>query len=406
MRQGTANVSKTFTVSVWRAEDMPVITVQPRGWTLQSGTVEASHPTLKTAVAVAGSNRYEFNWQRWNDDQQVWERTGLDQLDVNTDDTAASTLEFADTDANNGRYRCEIINRGAGAENATVYTNEVDVYVMMRNVPAITSAPRSQNAMVGKTVTLRVNARIYPAEELTYTWRVQEPGSSSWRNCDDSDGSGYDSPVFTTRAFTSADANQQYKYRCVVEGAVNHVQAPVNTTGTVQVYPVYPELDPAPTSKLTVKVDEETGERYLRGYVASRDSLMLTVQGVWDDLIARNLEGSGGKYTLEVRDKDGNLLRNADDRITTGCTVTLLLTNEQGADGVPVPADELTIVVQGDVQGTGRMSIGQLVTMANYLIGDKDIPAGPVREATDINGNGKCDIGDLTMAATLLNEDR
>ena len=86
--------------------------------------------------------------------------------------------------------------------------------------------------------------------------------------------------------------------------------------------------------------------------------------------------------------------------------MTLLLTNEQGADGVPVPADELTIVVQGDVQGTGRMSIGQLVTMANYLIGDKDIPAGPVREATDINGNGKCDIGDLTMAATLLNEDR
>lgn len=405
MRQGTANVSRTFTIRVWRAEDMPVITVQPQGWTLQSGTVEAAHPTLKTEVSVANDTRYEFNWQHWNADLDAWEYSDLDQLDVNTDTSAASTLEFTDTDAANGRYRCEVINRAATAEGATVYTNEVSAYVMMRHVPTVTQAPRSQSAMVGKTVTLRVNAAIFPAEELTYTWRVQEPDSSEWRNCDDRDGSGYDSAVFITKAFSNADANQKYHYRCVVEGAVNHVQAPANTTAVVQVYPVYPELDPAPTSKLTIKVDEETGERYLRGYMATRDGLTLTVQGVWEDVIARNLEGSGGKYTLEVRDKDGNLLRNADDRITTGSTVTLLLTNEQGANGVPVPADELTIVIQGDVQGTGRMTIGQLVSMANYLVGEKDLPAGPVREATDINGNGKCDIGDLTMAARLLNKE-
>lgn len=403
LRQNLSVNSKVFTVLVWQTGDMPVIVTQPEGWTLQSGTAEAAHPVLRTAVQIAGNNSYKFNWQTWDDEAQQWVSVkDLDQFDVNTADTASSELEFVgSTDQYDGRYRCEIVNRGGSPAGATVYTNEVEVRIMLRSVPTILSAPRSQNAMVGKTVTLRVNAVIHPSEPLTYTWRVQEPGSSSWRNCDDSDGSGYDTPVFTTRTYTESDSNQQFRYRCVVEGSLTHVQAPANTTATIQVYPEYPQLDVAPTSKLTIKEDVDTGERYLRGYRASRDGLMLTVKGVYEDVIAQNLTGSGRRYTLEVRDKNGNLLRSEDDRITTGCTVTLLLTDEPGAEGAPVTADELTIIVQGDVQGTGRMSIGQLVSMANYLVGDV-VMTGTAKEAADINGNGKCDIGDLTIAAQLM----
>ena len=39
--------------------------------------------------------------------------------------------------------------------------------------------------------------------------------------------------------------------------------------------------------------------------------------------------------------------------------------------------------------------------MANYLVGDV-VMTGTAKEAADINGNGKCDIGDLTIAAQLM----
>lgn len=395
LRQNATNESKPVTVNVWREEDLPVILTQPRSFTLQSGTAEAADPTLKTVVQTQNGSTYVFDWQRWDVAAQDWVDANLDQLDINTDETASSALEFHGTNAENGKYRCRITNRGGTPANATVYTNEVNAYVMMRNVPVILKAPESQRATQGKTVTLRVVADIYPDEELLYTWKVSEDGTN-WRNCSSDDGAGYDTASFTTTPMTSS----RY-YRCVVEGAVNRVAAPEDTTAYVNVVPVYPQLEPAKTSKLEVTEDHTTGERYLRGYLAGTDELMLTVKGVREDLTARDLNGTGGKYTIEVRDKDGNLLRNDNDRITTGATATLLLTNEPDCDE-PVVADEVTIVILGDVIGTGRMSISQLVRMANHMLEERLLPEGPQREAADINGNGKCDIGDLSRAARIL----
>lgn len=395
LKQNVSNESKPITIKVWRQDDMPVILTQPKSFTLQSGTAEAAAPTLKTIVASTADSKYVFNWQVWNVPRQEWVDAGLDQIDINTDETATSALEFHGTNAENGRYRCQVINRSADAENATVYTAEADAYVMMRNVPVVLRAPDTQQVTEGKTVTLRVIADIFPDEELLYTWRVSDDGTT-WRNCGPSDGSGYDTAVFTTTPMA-----QTRWYRCIVEGAVNRVQAPEDTTARITVVPIYPQLEPARTSKLEITQDAATGERYLRGYLAGTDDLMLTVKGVREDLTARDLNGTGGKYTIEVRDKNGNVLHKDDDRVTTGATATLLLTNEPGADE-PIVADEVTLVILGDVVGTGKITISQLVSMANHMLGDRLLPEGPRREAADINGNGKCDIGDLSKAAKLL----
>ena len=65
------------------------------------------------------------------------------------------------------------------------------------------------------------------------------------------------------------------------------------------------------------------------------------------------------------------------------------------------PGMEPTIVVQGDVLGTGQLGISQLVRLALGLIGTKPL-TGAYLSAGDLNENGKLDLTDLTLMASLL----
>lgn len=80
--------------------------------------------------------------------------------------------------------------------------------------------------------------------------------------------------------------------------------------------------------------------------------------------------------------------------LATGMVIRLL-----GTDGATL--GEITVIVPGDVYGTGKMSIVQLTAMARALTNTKPLD-GPYLTAGDWNANGKIDLIDLVHEARLL----
>ncbi|MBD5558737.1 MAG: hypothetical protein HDQ87_00010 [Clostridia bacterium] len=66
-----------------------------------------------------------------------------------------------------------------------------------------------------------------------------------------------------------------------------------------------------------------------------------------------------------------------------------------------VVLESAAVVVKGDVLGTGRMAITQLVAMARALTGVSPLD-GPYLAAADWNGSGQLDMADLVREARLL----
>lgn len=71
------------------------------------------------------------------------------------------------------------------------------------------------------------------------------------------------------------------------------------------------------------------------------------------------------------------------------------------AEDKDIYAQEIGIVVSGDVLGTGRLNITQLVRLAQSLNGSKPLE-GLYRMAGDLNGDGNVSIVDLVAEAKLL----
>ena len=62
---------------------------------------------------------------------------------------------------------------------------------------------------------------------------------------------------------------------------------------------------------------------------------------------------------------------------------------------------EATIIVAGDVLGTGEINIAQLVRLAKACIGEVTL-SGPYRAAGDFSNNGRIDIGDVVREARMF----
>lgn len=99
---------------------------------------------------------------------------------------------------------------------------------------------------------------------------------------------------------------------------------------------------------------------------------------------------------MEILDRDGNVLAD-DARLATGQIVRL---TENGRE-----ADRLTVVVAGDVIGSGTVGIAQLVRLAAACAGGSPL-AGACERAADLNANGRVDIGDLAALAARLQSRR
>ena len=59
------------------------------------------------------------------------------------------------------------------------------------------------------------------------------------------------------------------------------------------------------------------------------------------------------------------------------------------------------MVVKGDVLGTGIANVAQMTTVAEAVLGTRTL-TGLRKEAADMNGNNRIDIGDLVAMATIL----
>lgn len=154
--------------------------------------------------------------------------------------------------------------------------------------------------------------------------------------------------------------------------------------GEIQAVPADP-ITPSAHSGLTV-TPTDNGARITGLALSSAGHL--TVGGLKSRLLT--LDG----LSLDVVTADG---KPADDNApaATGQVVRAL-----DADGRQAAA--ATVLVGGDVTGTGRLSIGQLVRLAAGCTGARPL-AGVYMEAGDLNANGKLDIGDLAQMAERMN---
>lgn len=100
-----------------------------------------------------------------------------------------------------------------------------------------------------------------------------------------------------------------------------------------------------------------------------------------------------GYWTCVVENPDGEDISVAEEPIATGDRILLTDPEKQ--------TETVTVVVRGDVLGTGELNIAQLTALARDLTGQGKLD-GPYALAADLNGSGSPDIADLTLEARLL----
>lgn len=131
----------------------------------------------------------------------------------------------------------------------------------------------------------------------------------------------------------------------------------------------------------------QIGDWRLVGPVARNEETAVRV----DDVL-NNVE-SHPKTSVRIVDAHGWTV-SEDKPIGTGMRIELLDSRKQVLDSA-------TIVVRGDLTGTGTTSLSQLVRAAKAL-GDADTLEDVSLEAGDINGSGKIDLSDLVLLAKML----
>lgn len=141
------------------------------------------------------------------------------------------------------------------------------------------------------------------------------------------------------------------------------------------------DVRPAPGSDLLVE------DGYIFGVPIGRGSRHMEA----GELLSR-LESDEG-VTLQACDPAGVPVSDSSP-VTTGMQIRAFRSSEL--------LTTLCVVVMGDVNETGLLSIAQLATMASWVRSPDLAPEGARFQAADWDGSGQIDIGDLVREANLI----
>lgn len=109
--------------------------------------------------------------------------------------------------------------------------------------------------------------------------------------------------------------------------------------------------------------------------------------------ILRDLKTSDPGYTLQIRNKEGEIVTEGE--VSTGCTLEVLKI------GQTVPEFALPMIMYGDINGNGTINIADLTLVVEHFFGRSPLK-GIELLAADVNGNGSANIADATIIAEFF----
>lgn len=152
----------------------------------------------------------------------------------------------------------------------------------------------------------------------------------------------------------------------------------------------YPPSEPAlrPDTDWLITTDPQVEGPVLTGITAGAAGKTVTVEEV-----LASFELPQG-MTAVMNSSDGSLCA---DNAPAGTGDQIIFRTSGGNE------ERITVIVRGDVIGSGMMNISQLVRMAAAVTGTKPLQ-GAYLAAADMNGSGSLDISDLVAEARLLTD--
>jgi len=134
------------------------------------------------------------------------------------------------------------------------------------------------------------------------------------------------------------------------------------------------------TSTIPIVTGTIAGDLHVRGYRISNNN----ITGLRLGLTPATLRSQLPNHTVTVVNSAGERISN-NGRIGTGSRITI--TNEE-------ETRTLTVIIYGDITGTGRIDSGDLLAMRQHLLGTRTL-RGVYATAADINKDGRVNSGDL-----------
>lgn len=113
-----------------------------------------------------------------------------------------------------------------------------------------------------------------------------------------------------------------------------------------------------------------------------------TQHKTWLEFVSDREFDSNGRIFPMIYDESGKLMQINTLEFSHICTGDHIANTSEYDSGDLMMVTFEDVIIRGDVIGTGRLTISQLVRLAEALNGEKAL-TGPYLEAADVNGDGK-----------------
>ena len=393
--------SAAWYLSVWQQSKVPEIISQPRD---VSASWSPGSPAEELSVSVTARRSTGVVLEKEQTDGSWALSEAFELKSAAADGTEESeapsqtytgTFELsAQAYDLNGTYRVRADNGTAVRPllPPCTWSEPFTVSLEISGQPQIEKQPVPAQAAVGQKAEFAISASVQPADvDLTYCWQVSEDAGHTYRNCLPADGTA-SGAAFETVTLTEADARRDpaLLFRCI---AANAATGQMTQSSPARLTVLAAEPSPPPVDgDLQISVRPGSGLTAADGLLSG---LTVTRAGITASALLADLSAPDG-YHVRLMAADGTPLK-AESPVGTGTLAELV--SDLDDDEIPV---SLTVIVQGDVTGSGRLSIVQLTTLAKALNGQNPLDGAYFR-AGDFNGDGTINVSDLVSEARLLN---